>query len=164
MGCDRQAPKSQPHVISPRPRVESCCGSDLVRWAPLEQKPAPSSVLCRFTSRSDSSRVDGQKVFVFCGCSLEDAPGALGGSQGEVSGCTRLYAGGSKPGMRTSPGRRREQAPARALLLKMEKCSLLEWMVCRIGVYASFGCISHRHLSQIPVASVCAECKENKQP
>lgn len=55
-------------------------------------------------------------------------------------------------------------SPSQGFLLKMERYCFLEWMVCRIGVYSSFNCVSHMHLSLIPVASMCAECDENKQP
>lgn len=54
-------------------------------------------------------------------------------------------------------------SPSEGLLLKMKRYCLLEWM-CRIGAYSSSNCISHMHLSLIPVASMCAECDENKQP
>lgn len=55
-------------------------------------------------------------------------------------------------------------SPSEGLLLKMKRYCLLGWMVCRVGAYSSFNCISHMRLLLIPVASMCAECDENKQP
>lgn len=48
-----------------------------------------------------------------------------------------------------------EASPSEGLLLKMKRYRLLEWMVCRIGAYSSFNCISHASPADTSGKYVC---------